>query len=82
MTTHDWLTARVHAMIDDDGPINPDEDLTLYGLDSMQVMELALDLEARGIKVGFAELAETPTLSAWQRLAAAEAADAETGQDA
>lgn len=73
-TAGDWLPARVHAMIADDDPIDPDESLMLYGLDSMQVMELAIELEARGTPVSFAALAETPTLSAWRRLIAASAA--------
>lgn len=72
--TDNWLADRVRAMIADDEPIDPEENLTLYGLDSMQVMELAMELEQRGIRVSFAELAENPTLSAWGRLIAERAA--------
>lgn len=74
MTQDTWLADRVRAMIADDGPIDPEENLTLYGLDSMQVMELALELEARGTTISFAELAETPTLAAWGRLIAQQGA--------
>lgn len=64
----DWLQARIHRMLGDEGPIDPDEDLTLYGLDSMAVMRLLLMLEERGVILDFAELLARPTLNAWQEL--------------
>ena len=34
----DWLLARVQKMIEDDGEIDPAENLVLYGLDSIAVI--------------------------------------------
>lgn len=64
----DWLTGRIVAMVDDEGPIDPAENLLLYGLDSIQVMTLAGDLEAMGIRISFQELAQNPSIEAWWAL--------------
>lgn len=69
---HAWLAARVAEIVEDDA-IDPSEDLTLYGLDSMGVMRLAMLLEERGIVVPFDELIAAPRLDAWMRLIAARA---------
>ena len=63
----DWLAAEVAGIVEDEG-IEPDEDLTLYGLDSMGVMRLAMALEERGIVVPFDDLIAQPTLNAWAAL--------------
>lgn len=65
----DWLAAQVARMADEDD-IGPDDDLTLYGLDSMGVMRLALLLEERGIVLSFDDLIARPTLAAWRALIA------------
>ena len=44
----EWLAGQVARLVEEDG-IDPDDDLTLYGLDSMGVMRLAMLLEERGI---------------------------------
>ncbi|WP_045392581.1 phosphopantetheine-binding protein [Falsirhodobacter sp. alg1] len=62
---HEWIEARVTALLDDEGPIDPDESLIFYGLDSLRVMRLAADLKTRGIVVSFEDLAKQPTLNAW-----------------
>lgn len=67
-TETDLLEARVAGMIGEEGPIDPDEDLTLYGLDSMGVMRLVMLLEERGIMVRFNDLVSQPTLSSWRAL--------------
>lgn len=67
----DWLIDWANRMVGEDGPVSPDEDLTLYGLDSIAVMRLVLLLEERGIVVSFADLAEQPTIDAWAGLIAA-----------
>lgn len=64
----DWLESRIAEMIGEDGPIDPDEDLTLYGLDSMGVMRLVMLLEERGVMLEFDELVGQPTLNAWLAL--------------
>lgn len=55
-------------MIEDDEPVAADEDLTLYGLDSMSVMRLILALDEAGVTVSFDELAQHPTLDGWWAL--------------
>lgn len=63
----DWLLARISEIIGDDDPIAADEDLTLYGLDSMGVMRLIMALDEQGIEIGFDNLARQPTLDGWWR---------------
>lgn len=66
-----WLEARVTALLDDEGPIDPAESLIYYGLDSLRVMKLAAELKTHGITVSFEDLASEPTLDAWDALIAA-----------
>lgn len=63
-----WLMNRVAGMVDDEGPIDPAEDLTLYGLDSVAVMQLVAELERRGVPVTFEDLAREATVDAWWAL--------------
>jgi len=65
--TIDWLRERVAPALDDTG-FGADENLMDYGLDSLEVMNLVAELDKRGIKVSFEELAVTPTLNAWWAL--------------
>lgn len=70
LPSDDWLLTRIQTMIPDEEPIDPDDNLALYGIDSIQVMTLSSEMEARGLPIGFAELAAAPTLTAWRRLIA------------
>ena len=63
-----WLEERLARMVEDDEVIDPQENLLLYGVDSISVMELTAELAQTGIAVSFAEFAETPTLAAWWAL--------------
>jgi bifunctional isochorismate lyase/aryl carrier protein len=62
-----WLRARLAPALDEQG-YGADENLMDYGLDSLEVMNLVAELDQRGIKVSFEELAGTPTLNAWWAL--------------
>ncbi|CUW45656.1 isochorismatase [Brucella vulpis] len=64
-TTRDWLQKRVLELIEDETELDPQENLILYGLDSLQVMKLSAELKERGVAVGFDDLARVPTLAAW-----------------
>lgn len=66
--SRDWLAARVQEMIEDDCEIAPDENLVLYGLDSIAVMTFSSELKQQGIEISFEELARVPTLDAWWAL--------------
>ncbi|WP_348769745.1 phosphopantetheine-binding protein [Brucella sp. CMUL 004] len=51
--------------MEDETELDPQENLILYGLDSLQVMKLSAELKERGVAVGFDDLARVPTLAAW-----------------
>ncbi|WP_448504853.1 non-ribosomal peptide synthetase [Mycolicibacterium thermoresistibile] len=50
--------------------LDPGADLIASGLDSIRMMSLAGRWRKQGIDVGFAALAETPTVAAWTQLVA------------
>ncbi|WP_303396027.1 phosphopantetheine-binding protein [Aeromonas sp. A35_P] len=66
---HD-LTSRTfsHFPLVEEGELDPEESLVLYGLDSLSIMRFTAELKAQGVDVGFDELARRPTLSAWWAL--------------
>lgn len=64
----EWLAAKVAEMIEDEEEILPDENLMMYGLDSVSVMKLIAELEQRGVRIGFDELAANPSIDAWWAL--------------
>ena len=66
-----WLDARIAAMIDEGEPVDPAENLTLYGLDSISVMQLIAELEGRGLRLTFEDVLRQPTRDAWWDLIAA-----------
>ncbi|WP_445115294.1 isochorismatase family protein [Acinetobacter sp. WZC-1] len=66
--TRQWLEKRVQQLIEEDEELDPDENLILYGLDSLRIMQFSSELKAQGINVSFEELGRTPTLSNWWSL--------------
>lgn len=63
-----WLHGRLRQLLAEDGELNPTENLMYYGLDSLRLMTLAAELNARGIPVRTEELSRTPTLAGWEAL--------------
>ncbi|MFC0041686.1 phosphopantetheine-binding protein [Actinomadura rayongensis] len=64
--TLDGLRAEVAAVLGvDAAELEPEGDLMDAGLDSIRVMMLIERWRADGAAVGFAELAEVPTLAGW-----------------
>ena len=57
--------------------LDPEADLIASGLDSIRMMSLSGRWRRQGIDIGFAALAENPTVSAWTRLVS-ELGDSET----
>ncbi|SOX52374.1 non-ribosomal peptide synthetase [Mycobacterium ahvazicum] len=51
--------------------VDPDADLIASGLDSIRMMSLSGRWRRQGIDIGFAALAESPTVSAWTRMVSA-----------
>ena len=62
--SYQWLYDKVQALIGGD-EIDPEENLLIYGLDSLRMMRLASELNLRGIKVTFEELGHEPTVANW-----------------
>lgn len=61
-----WLRAQVQPLLDaDDEEPALDDNLTDFGLDSVQVMTLVGEWQKRGLPVTFADLAAQPTLQGW-----------------
>ncbi|WP_245899478.1 condensation domain-containing protein, partial [Nonomuraea indica] len=54
--------------------LDPDDDLIRHGVDSIRIMQLANDWQRQGVRVKFADLAETPTVAAWHALLSSRAA--------
>lgn len=60
--------------------LDPDADLIASGLDSIRMMSLSGRWRRQGIDIGFASLAENPTVSAWTRLVSTLRDDATTDE--
>lgn len=69
-TIDEWLKTRLAELVEDDTPIDPNEDLVMYGLDSIAIMTLSAELKDWGVTVSFEELARKATLNAWRSLIA------------
>ncbi|MGP5540971.1 isochorismatase family protein [Psychrobacter celer] len=63
--TKQWLHTRVEQLIEEEEEIDPEENLIVYGLDSLRIMQLAAEFKGYGVDIGFEEIARNPTLSNW-----------------
>lgn len=63
--TKQWLHTRVEQLIEEEEEIDPEENLIVYGLDSLRIMQLAAEFKGYGVDIGFKEIARNPTLSNW-----------------
>lgn len=71
--TRAWLTHRIQTLLETASePIDPEENLILYGLDSLRIMQFAAELKQHNIHIGFEALGQQPTLNNWWRLIEAE----------
>ena len=61
--------------------VDPDADLIASGLDSIRMMSLSGRWRRQGIEVGFAALAENPTVTAWMELVAERGTDERLQED-
>lgn len=66
--TRRWLHMWVQKLVEEDSELDPDENLIVYGLDSLRIMQISSELRERGINISFEELGRTPTLSNWWSL--------------
>lgn len=65
--TRQWLEQKIQHLIEEQD-IDPDENLIVYGLDSLGIMRLASELKAQGIEVSYEELGRSPSLANWWSL--------------
>ncbi|POZ62367.1 isochorismatase family protein [Chromobacterium alticapitis] len=64
--TRDWLKTQIlSALSDGDDSLAGDDNLLDYGLDSIRLMELVAQWQARGLDISFEDLARLPTLNGW-----------------
>lgn len=67
--TRSWLTQKIQTLLEMPAePIDPEENLILYGLDSLRIMQFAAELQQRDITIGFEALGQQPSLNNWWRL--------------
>lgn len=77
------ITAQVAELLEEDpAEISADDNLVDFGLDSIRIMTLVERFRRAGATVGFVELAERPTVQAWQALLSASTHAAEQPDDA
>lgn len=72
-TVHQQVADLLGVLPDD---LDPEADLIASGLDSIRMMSLSGRWRRQGLDIGFATLAETPTVAAWTRLVEELTADA------
>lgn len=58
------------AELVDEAPeeLEDDDNLLDWGLDSMRIFNLTVEWSQYGVELGFADLAEAPTLAAWWQI--------------
>ncbi|MFI5835753.1 phosphopantetheine-binding protein [Micromonospora sp. NPDC051300] len=71
------LQAQIAELLDE--PVDsfgPDDDLIDVGLDSIRLMTLVERWRSGGVRLGFVELADHPTVNGWWSLMTAQKEDA------
>ncbi|PPK62590.1 phosphopantetheine-binding protein [Actinokineospora auranticolor] len=69
MTTTDQVRAQIAELLEiPASEIADDDNLLDHGLDSIRVMTLIETWRDHGTELAFADLAETPTVTAWTTL--------------
>ena len=67
--TRAWLTQKVQTLLEiPEETINPEENLILYGLDSLRIMQFAAELKQYDINIGYDVLGQQPSLNNWWQL--------------
>ena len=68
-TTVDELHEQIADVMDEPADsFGPDDDLMEVGLDSIRLMILVERWRSGGVRIGFVELAEQPTVNGWWQL--------------
>ena len=63
------LQAQIADLLDEPADsFGPDDDLIDVGLDSIRLMTLVEQWRSAGVRLGFVELAERPTVNGWWSL--------------
>lgn len=67
--TLERMRADIAAMVDEaPEELKDDDNLLDWGLDSLRIVNLTVEWSQYGVELGFAHLAEAPTLADWWRI--------------
>ncbi|AVL70585.1 MULTISPECIES: phosphopantetheine-binding protein [Oligella] len=66
--TLEELTQYVQEIMAYENSLDPNENLIIYGLDSIRIMQIATYLKQKGITIEYLELAKAPILNEWWQL--------------
>ncbi|GAB2715913.1 phosphopantetheine-binding protein [Halomonas garicola] len=67
--TLERMRADIAALVDEaPEELEDDDNLLDWGLDSMRIFNLTVEWSQYGVELGFADLAEAPTLADWWQI--------------
>lgn len=67
--TLERMRADIAALVDEPPEeLEDDDNLLDWGLDSMRIFNLTVEWSQYGVELGFADLAEAPTLTDWWQI--------------
>ncbi|MDV2438983.1 isochorismatase family protein [Acinetobacter gerneri] len=65
--TEQWLYEKVQKLVEEE-ELDPAENLILYGLDSLRIMQFSAELKQYGLDIYFEELGQEPSIEHWWNL--------------
>jgi len=65
--TEQWLYEKVQKLVEEE-ELDPSENLILYGLDSLRIMQFSAELKQYGLDIYFEELGQEPSIEHWWNL--------------
>lgn len=65
--TEQWLYEKVQKLVEEE-ELDPAENLILYGLDSLRIMQFSAELKQYGLEIYFEELGQEPSIEHWWNL--------------
>ena len=65
--TQSWLVDQVQKLVGEED-IDTEENLILYGLDSLRIMQFSAELKQYGLDINYEELGQAPSIMQWWNL--------------